>query len=135
MKLHDFCERMEHIAPKSLALDFDNVGLLITPEHDEIKKVLVALDLTVPVAEESIRGGYDLVLTHHPIFWDPVKAISKDDPDTAAAYRLIRHGISAESAYFQVLFRFVCLRRNANVHCGQEADIPAIRNGWSAGLP
>jgi dinuclear metal center YbgI/SA1388 family protein len=99
MKLHDFCERMEHIAPKSLALDFDNVGLLITPEHDEIKKVLVALDLTVPVAEESIRGGYDLVLTHHPIFWDPVKAISKDDPDTAAAYRLIRHGIGHFAAH------------------------------------
>ena len=99
MKLHDFCERMEHIAPKSLALDFDNVGLLISPEHDEIHKVLVSLDLTVPVAEEAICGGYDLVLTHHPIFWDPIKAVSKDDPDTAAAYRLIRHGIGHFAAH------------------------------------
>ena len=52
MKLDAFCEMMESVAPKELALSFDNVGLLIGPDHDEIKKVLVALDLTVPVAQE-----------------------------------------------------------------------------------
>ncbi len=99
MKLNEFCERMERIAPRSLAMDFDNVGLLITPDHDEIRKVLVALDLTAAVASEAISGKYDLVLTHHPIFWDPVKAISIEDPDTAAAYHLIRHGIGHFAAH------------------------------------
>ena len=87
MKLKEFCERMECVAPRSLAMDFDNVGLLITPDHDEIKTVLVALDLTSGVAEEAVSGGYDLILTHHPIFWDPIKSFSIDDPETAAAYR------------------------------------------------
>lgn len=99
MKLNEFCERMERIAPRSLAMDFDNVGLLITPDHDEIKKVLVALDLTSGVAEEAVSGGYDLVLTHHPIFWDPVKSFSIEDPETAAAYRLIRNGIGHFAAH------------------------------------
>ncbi len=99
MKLQQFCETMESIAPKDLALSFDNVGLLIGPDHDEIKKVLVALDLTVPVAQEAIDGGYDLVLTHHPIFWDPVKSISPDANETAAAYLLIRRGIGHFAAH------------------------------------
>ena len=99
MKLSDFCRRMEGIAPASLALEYDNVGLLIGPDHDEIRKVLVALDLTVPVADEAVRGGDDLVLTHHPIFWDPVKSITPDAPDLAAAYRLIRNGIGHYAAH------------------------------------
>ena len=99
MKLQKFCDKMEVIAPKELALSFDNVGLLIGPDHDEIKKVLVALDLTIQVAQEAIDGGYDLVLTHHPIFWDPVKSISPDCAETAAAYLLIRHGIGHFAAH------------------------------------
>lgn len=99
MKLYEFCERMEAIAPKALALDYDNVGLLIGPDHDEIKNVLVALDLTVPVAQEAIEGGYDLVLTHHPVFWEPVRSISPLDPDLAAPYLLMRHGIGHFAAH------------------------------------
>lgn len=99
MILRDFCYIIERIAPHALAMDYDNVGLLIAPDHEEIRKVLVALDLTVPVAQEAIDGGYDLILTHHPIFWDPIKSISPDDPKTAAAYRLIRHGIGHYAAH------------------------------------
>ena len=99
MKLLDFCEKMEAIAPKTLALDFDNVGLLIGPDHTEIRKVLVALDLTVPVAQEAIEGRYDLVLTHHPIFWDPLRHISPTEHDTAAAYLLMRNGIGHFAAH------------------------------------
>ncbi len=99
MTLQEFCRIMESIAPSTLAMSFDNVGLLIAPDHDRIQKVLVALDLTVPVAEEAVKGDYDLVLTHHPIFWDPVKSISPNCPETAAAYRLIRHGIGHFAAH------------------------------------
>ena len=53
MHLNAFCAKMESIAPKALALEYDNVGLLIAPDHDDIRKVLVALDLTVPVAQEA----------------------------------------------------------------------------------
>ena len=99
MKIIDFCDRMEKIAPKSLAMDYDNVGLLIAPDHAEIKRVLVALDLTIDVAKEAVEGNYDLVLTHHPIFWTPVRAFSPTVYETAAAYYLIRHGIGHFAAH------------------------------------
>lgn len=99
MNLNAFCDLMESIAPKALAMDFDNVGLLIGPDHDEIRKVLVALDLTVPVAKEAIAGGYDLVLTHHPILLEAVNNVSPSKYETAAAYLLIRHGIGHFAAH------------------------------------
>jgi dinuclear metal center YbgI/SA1388 family protein len=99
MKLSAFCERMESIVPKALALSFDNVGLLIGPDHDDVRKVLVALDLTVPVANEAIAGGYDLVLTHHPVFFEAVKSFSPTEYETAAPYLLVRHGIGHFAAH------------------------------------
>lgn len=99
MKLQAFCKLMEQIAPKEYACDWDNVGLLIGTDREEIRKVLVSLDLTVPVAEEAISGDYDLVLTHHPIFLDPIQRIDPSVFETAAAYRLMRHGIGMFAAH------------------------------------
>lgn len=99
MKLNDFLSKMEAIAPRELALSFDNVGLLIGPDHDEIKTVLVALDLTLKTAKEAIEVGADLVLTHHPRMFSPIQRILPDDPETAAIYLLIRHGIGHYAAH------------------------------------
>ncbi len=99
MQLDAFVAAMERIAPPELALDFDNPGLLIGPERREIRKVLVALDATTAVAQEAAQTGADLVLTHHPLFFTPVRHILPDDPDTAAAYQLIRHGIGLYAAH------------------------------------
>lgn len=99
MKLEDFCSLMESIAPRSLALDWDNVGLLIEPDHKEIKKVLLALDCTAETATEAAAAGADLLLTHHPQFFHGVKRIAYSDPETAAPAILLRHGIGLFSAH------------------------------------
>jgi dinuclear metal center YbgI/SA1388 family protein len=99
MQLNDFLSMMERFAPRSLAFEYDNVGLLIEPDRDEIRKVLVALDLTDAVAEEAVEGGYDLVLTHHPILFDGVKALSYGSAETAAACRLLRNGVGHFAAH------------------------------------
>ena len=85
MKIQEFTAAMERIAPKELALEFDNPGLLIEPDHAEISRVLVALDCTKAVADEAAAWGADLVLTHHPLFFHPVQRLSYTDPATAAA--------------------------------------------------
>lgn len=99
MKLNDFIAAMEAIAPKELACPWDNPGLLIGTEKIEISKVLVALDCSVQTAKEAIEWGADLLLTHHPVFFGGVKRIAPDDPDTAGAYMLIRHGIGLFAAH------------------------------------
>ena len=99
MKRSDFLSAMERIAPRELALDFDNPGMLVEPDHDEILRVLVALDCTKAVAEEAAELGADLVLTHHPLFFHPVKRLAYSDPDTVAACMLARNGIGLFSAH------------------------------------
>lgn len=99
MRLNDFIRQMEHIAPPELAMEWDNPGLLISPENEDIHTVLIALDCTVQVAEEAVETKADLVLTHHPLFFSAVKHIRKDDPDTAAAWILLRHGIGLYAAH------------------------------------
>lgn len=99
MKINEFTALMERIAPKELALDFDNPGLLIEPDHAEVSCVLVALDCTKAVAEEAVECGADLVLAHHPLFFHPVNKLAYSDPATAAACILLRHGIGLFAAH------------------------------------
>lgn len=99
MKLVDFIAMMERVAPPELAMDFDNVGLLIGTDRPEIKRVLVALDCTPTTAQEAVDWGADLLLTHHPLFLFDVKRILPDDPATAGAYILLRHGIAHYAAH------------------------------------
>lgn len=93
MKLEVLLPVLEQIAPLRLAEAWDNVGLLIEPESTDIIRILVALDCTVDVAKEAREVGAQLVLTHHPLFFSPVRRILHSSPDTAAAYALVRSGI------------------------------------------
>ena len=99
MKLNDFLAHMEELAPKALAMDFDNPGLLIGPETKDIRKVLVALDCSMATAKEAVDWGADLLLTHHPVFLDGVKHILPDESATAAPWLLMRHGIGLFAAH------------------------------------
>lgn len=99
MLLNDFINAMNRLAPQETALGFDNVGLIIGTEREQIGTVLVALDCTLDVAREAVEIGADLVLTHHPLLFSAVKRISPDCPQTAAVYTLIRNGIALFAAH------------------------------------
>ena len=99
MLLAEFISAMESLAPRELALDFDNPGLIVGTERKEISRVLVALDCTAPVAEEAAALHCDLVLTHHPLLFHAVKHITPDDPVTAPVFKLIRSGIALFAAH------------------------------------
>lgn len=99
MKLKDFCTLMEDIAPRELACSWDNVGLLVEPDHEDIHKVLLALDNREEVAMEAAQMGADLVLTHHPGFFHGTKKVTYTDPDTRAEAILLRHGIGHFAAH------------------------------------
>ena len=76
MRLNDWIADMERIAPPELALAWDNVGLLVSPETERIERVLVALDCTAEVADEAADCGAQLVLTHHPVLFSGANASS-----------------------------------------------------------
>lgn len=99
MRLDEFVNVMNELAPRETALSFDNVGLLVGTEREEIKRVLVALDCTLAVANEAAHLNADLVLTHHPLIFGGLKRILPDDPMGAAVFKLIRNNIALFSAH------------------------------------
>lgn len=78
MILKEIISRLEAKFPPEAAMEWDNVGLLLGDANREIKKVLLALDITYDVVEQAVESGADLILSHHPIMFLPVKRITPD---------------------------------------------------------
>lgn len=99
MRLEEIISVMDSIAPRELALGYDNPGLIVGTEEKEVTRVLVALDCTSSAADEAKELGCQLVITHHPLLFHAVKRIAPDDPVTAPVFRLIRNGIGLFAAH------------------------------------
>lgn len=84
--------------PPALSCPWDNDGLMCCPDDDaEVKRVLVALDITGHVVKEAIAGGYDVIVSHHPLIFSPLKAVNPRDCVAKKVIRLLRAGITAMS--------------------------------------
>jgi dinuclear metal center YbgI/SA1388 family protein len=70
---------LESLAPAALAEPWDNTGRLVGRRGGEVKRVLVALDLTEDVVVEAVTGSYQAVITHHPLVFTPVRRITDSD--------------------------------------------------------
>ncbi len=83
------------LAPFSTAMGFDNVGTLVGDKNAQVTKVLVALDVTKSVVEEAAAMGAELIISHHPVIFAPLKRLSAD----SIPYMLAAKGISVISAH------------------------------------
>ena len=80
--VHDIESALWQLAPRELARSWDNVGLLVGRPDREVRRVLVALDITEAVAEEAEAQGADLIVSHHPVMnchWHMVQTLRSDD--------------------------------------------------------
>ena len=91
----DVYRAMNELAPFDMAKKEDNVGLLIGSKDNPVSKVLLAMDATHKVIEEAIKIGAELIVTHHPIIFNPLARIESE----SVVYAMIRNGISAISAH------------------------------------
>ncbi len=80
--------------PTAMKMDFDNVGLLVGTCNTEVHRALVALDITDEVIDEAIALQADLILSHHPLFFE-LKSVRDDDDTGRKIIKLLQHGISA----------------------------------------
>lgn len=79
MRCSEVIEKLESLAPRSLAEGWDNPGLLTGRYEKEIHRVMIALDASDEVVEEAVREGADLLLTHHPLIFSSRKQINNGD--------------------------------------------------------
>ena len=78
--VRDFLDILQRLTPPRLAEDWDNVGLLVGDPGQDIRSVLVALDPALPLLDQARAGGHNLLLTHHPAIFRPLKALRTDTP-------------------------------------------------------
>jgi len=76
----DIIEVMELYAPTRLAEEWDNVGLQIGDKNWPVQTIWVALDPTPDVVKDASRNGVDLLITHHPLIFRPLKSIDFSKP-------------------------------------------------------
>ena len=89
--IKDIITFVETFAPLDSAMEFDNVGLLVGSESTKVNKTLIALDITDEVIDEAEQIGARLIISHHPVIFDPLKSIDEN----SAVYKLINKGIAA----------------------------------------
>ncbi len=93
--VHDIEQALYELAPRELAAEWDNVGLLAGRRDRAVHKVLVSLDVTAAVVEEARQWGAELIAAHHPVIFHPVKRVTDQDPAGEILLRLAEHGIAA----------------------------------------
>lgn len=84
--------------PAALSAEWDNDGLMCSPDPDrEVRLVLCTLDVTEDAIEEAIRIGADVILSHHPLIFHPLTAVTPDEAVGRRVLRLVGAGISVLS--------------------------------------
>ena len=109
----------ESFAPLATAMDFDNCGLLVGDKDTPVSKVLVTLDITAEVVKEAKEKGCGLIISHHPVIFQPLRRMNS----RSVPYLLAQAGISA-----------VCMHTNldlgekfgVNICLGQAAGLKEV---------
>lgn len=99
MKNRDVFDYLCRLAPLELQLGFDNAGFLVGELDSTVSRVLLALDVTDAVIDEAISMGAQLIVSHHPIIWTPLKAVTTEGNTSGKLIKLIQNGISVISMH------------------------------------
>ena len=89
--VNEISEYFETFAPLSSAMDFDNCGLLVGNKKQSVTKVLLTLDITQSVVFEAENLGCELIISHHPVIFSPLKKLDS----ASVPYLLATKNISA----------------------------------------
>lgn len=98
----EIIKRIEQFAPPYLAEDWDPIGLAIGSRNQEVKKVMVALDLDANTLKEAKDENVDLIFTHHPPIFRALSTLNEDDIRRKEYIELIRSNISLYAAHTNI---------------------------------
>ncbi len=85
---------MEEWAPKHLAMPEDRIGLQVGRIDRPIRRIMVTLDLLENVADEAVEKGVDLIISHHPLIYHPLKQIRTDLSQGRIVSKLLKNDIA-----------------------------------------
>jgi dinuclear metal center YbgI/SA1388 family protein len=99
VRLADVLEVLEALYPAATAESWDAVGLVCGDPGAPVRRVLLAVDPVEAVVDEVVEGGFDLLLTHHPLFLRGTTSVAASTPKGRVVHRLISAGAALHVAH------------------------------------
>lgn len=98
LTVNQLYQKLNETIPPSLSCEWDNDGLMCCPNGErEVRRILLTLDVTAAAVARATEGGYDLILSHHPLIFKGLRALNDGNAVAAKAMTLVREGISVFS--------------------------------------
>lgn len=129
MTVIELYNKLSEMIPSSLSCPWDKDGLESCPEpQKEVKKILITLDITNAAIDRAIEGGFDVIVSHHPVFFGGLGVMNALTFDGAKAVRLARNNIAAMSFHTRLDAREDGVNDTLARLCGLK-DIEIIGDG------
>jgi dinuclear metal center YbgI/SA1388 family protein len=104
MILQNIQNILETWAPKDIAWEQDNTGLQIGSPNQNVKNILITLDVNSEVVEEARKKKADLIISHHPLLYKPLKSVNFDQRNGNLVQKLILYKIALYSIHTNLDF-------------------------------
>lgn len=102
MIVKDFSSVLEELAPLSYQESYDNAGLQIGNDNDTVTKILLTIDVTEAVIQEAIDNNADLIISHHPLIFNPVKQINNNSDVGRCIQLAIKNNIAIYACHTNI---------------------------------
>ncbi len=99
MKIREIIDALERFAPLPLQDDYDNSGLQVGTTQAEASGALLCLDVTLDVIHEAIEKGCNLIVSHHPILFRPLKQLTDTDSNGLIVMEAVKNGITLYASH------------------------------------
>jgi dinuclear metal center YbgI/SA1388 family protein len=99
MRVREIISHIESFAPLSYQEPYDNAGLQTGHPDEEVKGVLICIDITDAVIEEALRLGANLIISHHPLIFGKLKKLTGSNYVERLVIRAIRQNLSIYAAH------------------------------------
>ena len=136
MLCKEIIQVIEASYPRSAALEFDNVGLLAGRAEKEAARVYLALDATDAVIDRAVEAGADMLITHHPLIFSPLKKVTDEDFVGRRVVRLIQNDIAyyAMHTNYDVLGMAPLAERILKIQNADVLDVTMSGDGKEEGI-
>lgn len=130
MKCNEILQQLEKDFPVNKAYDWDNVGLLAGRDNKDVKKIYIALDATDEAIAEAKSSGADMLLTHHPLIFSPLRKINNQNFIANRIIELIQSDISYYAMHTN--YDIVRMADLASDRLGLVETSPLEPSAWNA---
>ena len=98
-KVSDVIKAIEAVAPLRYQDEWDNSGLQVGFQDDEVRGVLVCLDVTEAIVDEAVEKGCSMIVSHHPLLFHPLSQVSDVTYQQRCVTKALHAGIAIYSAH------------------------------------